>query len=625
MSLFGYNASKNPPNLTNTDDANLSTATVNELTVVDKLYFKQLNDPMTGNLAFNMSVDETTDDLTINTPQLSKIKFVLGTDPTHQQNIFTIAPTEFNLNINNGTTPATITYDELYSLDGIASNVQTQINTLSAALASSTGYWGEFAYDLANMFGTSIIAANPIVLNYANANNNGVSLSTPVSGTSPQEYNTFTVANTGVYTITARFNATLSTGGPTSSNVQIWLRKNGSDLKDSRALASIQAVGRTEVITYTYINKFTAGDVLGVQFIFGATQAYFINYSSSTVPPSPVSPACYVTVSQTSSIGPAGPQGPAGPAATIAVGTTTTLPAGSSATVSNSGTSSAAVFNFAIPQGPQGVQGPQGPTGPDGGAAGFAAQAANSAANALTSANNAATAESNASNSAANALTSANNAATSANNASTSANNAQTSANNASSSANSAGVSAGAAATSAGLAGGSAVAAAGSALAASGSATAAGGSATAAGNSATAAGNSATAAQNSATDAQNSADDAANSATSVSEKTKNITTPTAVGLTNFTGGIDVEALVVYGPAYASSFTNTSLTVNTSAGTAITAGTSANITAASTVSVMANTSVTIASPSGAGASINIGGYLDNVNVNGIPFSLYFQQF
>lgn len=65
--------------------------------------------------------------------------------------------------------------------------------------------------------------------------------------------------------------------------------------------------------------------------------------------------------------GPAGPQGPQGipgVAATIEVGTTTTGAAGTNAAVSNSGSSSAAVFNFTIPQGVQGVAGPQGPPGP---------------------------------------------------------------------------------------------------------------------------------------------------------------------------------------------------------------------------------------------------------------------
>lgn len=48
------------------------------------------------------------------------------------------------------------------------------------------------------------------------------------------------------------------------------------------------------------------------------------------------------------------PTGSDGDAATIAVGTVTTLPAGSSATVTNVGTTSAAVFNFGLPAGANG-------------------------------------------------------------------------------------------------------------------------------------------------------------------------------------------------------------------------------------------------------------------------------
>jgi hypothetical protein len=49
--------------------------------------------------------------------------------------------------------------------------------------------------------------------------------------------------------------------------------------------------------------------------------------------------------------------GPAGSAATISVGTTTTLSPGASATVANSGSTSAAVFNFGIPEGEKGDAG----------------------------------------------------------------------------------------------------------------------------------------------------------------------------------------------------------------------------------------------------------------------------
>jgi len=60
-------------------------------------------------------------------------------------------------------------------------------------------------------------------------------------------------------------------------------------------------------------------------------------------------------------VGPQGPTGatgatgPAGTAATIAAGTATTLPYGSTPTVTNSGSSSAATFNFGIPAGQPGA------------------------------------------------------------------------------------------------------------------------------------------------------------------------------------------------------------------------------------------------------------------------------
>lgn len=65
-----------------------------------------------------------------------------------------------------------------------------------------------------------------------------------------------------------------------------------------------------------------------------------------------------------------GVDGQDGAAATIAVGTVTTGAAGSSATVTNVGTSSAAVFDFSIPQGAAGAQGPAGQGVPTGGTTG---------------------------------------------------------------------------------------------------------------------------------------------------------------------------------------------------------------------------------------------------------------
>jgi hypothetical protein len=103
-----------------------------------------------------------------------------------------------------------------------------------------------------------------------------------------------------------------------------------------------------------------------------------VSYGTAA-PPSPcVSPSFYVQdldggllymcvegvpVLVTGSSNGTGGVGPAGPAATIAIGTVTTGAAGSSASVVNEGTSSAAVLNFTIPQGAVGPTGATGPTG----------------------------------------------------------------------------------------------------------------------------------------------------------------------------------------------------------------------------------------------------------------------
>lgn len=64
--------------------------------------------------------------------------------------------------------------------------------------------------------------------------------------------------------------------------------------------------------------------------------------------------------------GATGPKGDDGVSATITVGQTTTLPSGSSATVTNVGSNTAARFNFGIPKGDKGDQGEPGNDGRDG-------------------------------------------------------------------------------------------------------------------------------------------------------------------------------------------------------------------------------------------------------------------
>lgn len=71
----------------------------------------------------------------------------------------------------------------------------------------------------------------------------------------------------------------------------------------------------------------------------------------------------YSLINPGSFIGATGPTGSTGAAATITVGSVTTLAAGASATVVNAGTSAAAVFNFGLPAGAAGTNGSTGATG----------------------------------------------------------------------------------------------------------------------------------------------------------------------------------------------------------------------------------------------------------------------
>lgn len=64
---------------------------------------------------------------------------------------------------------------------------------------------------------------------------------------------------------------------------------------------------------------------------------------------------------ETGATGAQGPQGETGPVAAFSIGNTSTLPAGSAATASITGTAAAPVLNLGIPKGDTGATGPQGP------------------------------------------------------------------------------------------------------------------------------------------------------------------------------------------------------------------------------------------------------------------------
>ena len=361
MSLFGFSASKNPPTLSGTDSAKLGTATINDLTITDKLYFQPAGSADTGNLAFNMSVNPVTDDLTINTPQLSSIKYVLGTDATHQETLFAINPTSLNFNVSNDL--KTLTYDELWTLDGAASNIQQQIDSINTSISTGSAYWGSF-YSTIGLTNNQNGGAGNIqyaCMNGNDPNTNGFYLD-DLNATYTASSNSIVVENAGYYNIV--YQARPSHTSTITEPNRIWLRLNGTDITRSAIFNGVPPTSSSYTTAYNAMTLnwsmyLSAGDKIQPMWASASSGIQLSASSSLSTPSTTGVYSVLVNIQQIVSVtaGPQGPVGNTGTAATVSVGSTTTLAAGSSATVSNSGTTSAAVFNFGIPQGVQGLQG----------------------------------------------------------------------------------------------------------------------------------------------------------------------------------------------------------------------------------------------------------------------------
>ena len=150
---------------------------------------------------------------------------------------------------------------------------------------------------------------------------------------------------------------TADTGNP---NVEDWLKS--FDDSTSTVKGTIRIVQAGTPANYAIYNVTGLTDSSG--FIQLAVSHVDSNFTSGTTFADAAS--LRLTFSRTGDLGntgATGPQGNVGTAATIAVGSTTTGSPGTSASVSNSGSSSAATFDFTIPRGDVGATGPTGPTG----------------------------------------------------------------------------------------------------------------------------------------------------------------------------------------------------------------------------------------------------------------------
>jgi plastocyanin len=163
--------------------------------------------------------------------------------------------------------------------------------TVSAGTQGVFGYWGAF-WDSTDQTVTSTTATYVVALGSANANNDGVSVT---SG------DRITFAHDGVYNV-----ATSMQFVNTDSQAYlayVWFRKNGVDIADSASRFSVPSKhGSSDGSLIFYVNlmeKCVAGDYMQVAWSAGSTQVSLQHYAAAAGPPAiPAIPSVIVTANQ---------------------------------------------------------------------------------------------------------------------------------------------------------------------------------------------------------------------------------------------------------------------------------------------------------------------------------------
>jgi hypothetical protein len=243
------------------------------------------------------------------------------------------------------------------------------VTVIAPGAAGALGYYGSFFSDVDQ----TAVVNTPTAMTLNNtAEANGISI---VSSSR------ITFAYPGTYDIQFSAQAHHRGGAGNGLELDIWFRKNGSNIADSATKLVIQKNDYL-VPAWDFLLTVNAGDY--VELMWQVNNDQIVLEHGAVVGSIPEVPSLIVTAMQvmytqvgpvgpTGATGATGPTGATGAAATIAAGTTTTLSPGASATVANAGTSSAAVFNFGIPAGVKGDTGDTGATGATGSAATVAA------------------------------------------------------------------------------------------------------------------------------------------------------------------------------------------------------------------------------------------------------------
>jgi len=190
-------------------------------------------------------------------------------------------------------------------------------STGPAGAGGASGFYGSY---FSNVDQTAVVANTAYAMTVNNViGQNGISV---VSGSQI----TFTSPGTYDIQFSAQFHN--NGGGGSGNTVQIWFRKNGTDLPDSATRISVPTNNPYVVAAWDFMDNFVAGD--NFQLMWSTDNTNIGIDHNTAVSPAPAIPSVIITVMQVmyNQLGPQGATGVAGATGIAgATGATGTIPA----------------------------------------------------------------------------------------------------------------------------------------------------------------------------------------------------------------------------------------------------------------------------------------------------------
>lgn len=178
----------------------------------------------------------------------------------------------------------TITNDELLYLQGCNSNIQQQIDDI--ILTNNEGFWGSFWSSNSQTI-TTANQIKAVELNNYDLSSNAIQL----VGTSQLQ-----VLFAGVYNI--QFSLQLLSIIGTATEATIWLRKNGVDVPSTSGDVYMQSNGNKLLPAWNYVLELNANDYIQLYWSADNTAVSLLATGPSTTPVHPAIPSAIITMTQ---------------------------------------------------------------------------------------------------------------------------------------------------------------------------------------------------------------------------------------------------------------------------------------------------------------------------------------